>query len=281
MKFNPILPYPILSKENDNYIASSFDVLVTPKKSFGQLILEAEYVLNNVGLKDLIDQGKAVFALHIECPLTSFRMVFKSNQQTLMIKIEEEKLRGRMDVHAFILAKERIINYTNPNWNTFYMGIPITYEKGNILAFANAAEIVLHEEAAEEQNLPSIVTIRRVGNREYVGIELSTNQILVLLPEQMYQKYAEYGNSRLNDTILTMIIFPALIDVFHNIKAEPSAFEDNRWYQVLTQIFENNNISFERILNDQMPVIDAVQLVLRNPLIASFKEIEKLLGQED
>jgi hypothetical protein len=281
MKFNPALPYPILSKENDSHENSSFDVLVVPKKSFGQLVLEAEFVLNNAGLQDLIDQGKAVFALHIECPLTSFRRVDKSDQQTLTIKIDEQQLRGRMDVHAFILANEQIVDYTNPDWNTFYMGVPITYEKGNILAFGSASEIVLHEEAAEEQNLPSIVTIRRAGNREYVGIELGTNQILVLLPEVMYKQYAEYGSSRLKDTILSLIIFPALIDVFHTIKDEPSAYEDNRWYQVLAQIFENNHVPFERVLNDQMPVIEAVQLVLRNPLIASFKEIKKFLAEED
>jgi hypothetical protein len=281
MKFNPALPYPILSKENDSYDNSSFNVLVIPKKSFGQVMLEAEFVLNNAGLQDLIDQGKAVFALHVECPLTSFRRLVKSDQQTLTIKIEEQQLRGRMDVHAFILANERIVNYANANWNTFYMGIPITYEKGNILAFGTAEEIVLHEEPAKEQNLPSIVTIRRAGNREYVGIELGTNQILVLLPEQLFKQYAEYGSSRLKNTILSMIILPALIDVFHTIKAEPSAYEDNRWYQVLAQIFENNQVPFERVLNDQMPVIEAVQLVLRNPLIASFKEIEKFLGQED
>jgi hypothetical protein len=281
MKFNPALPYPILSKENHSYNNSSFDVQVIPKKSFGQLMLEVEFVLKNEGLQDLINQGKAIFALHIECPLTSFRNLFKGDQKTLSIKIEEQQIRGRIDVHAFILANERIVDYMNADWNTFYFGIPITYEKGNILAFGNAEEIVLHEEAAEEQNLPSIVTVRRAGNREYLGIELGTNQILVLLPEQLYKQYADYGSSRLKDTILSMIILPALIDVFHTIKADSSAYEDTRWYQVLVQIFENNHVPFERVLNDQLPVIEAVQLVLRNPLIASFKEIEKFLGQED
>lgn len=281
MKFNPSLPYPVLSKGNDSYNDSSFIVKVVAKKSFGQLVLEAEFVLNNAGLQDLINQGKAVFALHIECPHTSFRRLDKDDQQTLTIKIEEQHLRGRVDVHAFILANDRIVDYTNANWNSFYTGVPITYEKGNTLAFGGAVEIVLHEEAAEEQNLPSIVTIRRAGNREFIGIELGADQILVLLPEQLYKQYAEYGGSRLKDTILSLIIFPALIDVFHTIKAEPSAYEDNRWYQVLEQIFENNHIAFERVLNDQMPVIEAAQLVLRNPLVASFKEIEKFLKQED
>lgn len=281
MKFNPALPYPVLSKGNDSYVNSSFDVQLVSKKSFGQLVLEVEFALNNASLQDLINQGKAIFALHIECPQTSLRRLVKSDLQTLTIKIDEHQLRGRIDVHTFILANERIDDYTNADWNSFYIGVPITYDKGNMLASGNAVEIVLHEEAVEEQSLPSIVTVRRAGNREYIGIELGTNQILVLLPERLYKQYAEYGESRLKDTILSMLILPALIDVFHTIKIEPSTYEDNRWYQVLVQIFENNHVPFERVLNDQMPVIEAAQLVLRNPLVASFKEIEKFLAQED
>ena len=281
MKFNTALPYPVLTKENDSYKNSSFDVRVVAKKSFGQLVLEAVFELNNEGLQSLIDQGKAVYALHIECPNTSRRLLIKGNEQMLTAKIEEQQLRGRMDVHAFILANERIVDYTNADWNSFYNGVSITYEKGNVLAFGSAVEIVLHEEEIEEQKLPSIVTVRRAGNREFFGIELSTDQILVLLPEQLYKQYAEYGGTRLKETILSMVILPALIDVFHTIKADPSAYEDYRWYQVLVHIFEKNHVPFERILNDQMPVIEAAQLVLRNPLIASFKEIEKLLAQED
>ncbi|MED2793056.1 hypothetical protein P4256_15100 [Bacillus wiedmannii] len=279
MKFNPVLPYPVLSKENDSYYDSDFDVQVIAKKSFGQLVLEAEFVLDNPSLQDLINQGKAVFVLHYECSHTSFRGMAKSNQETLTIQLDEQQVRGKIDVHSFILANERIVDYINPNWNSFYAGFPITYEKGNSLAFGGAAEIVLHEEAAEEQKLPSIVTIRRASNRELVGIELGADQILVLLPEKLYKQYANYGGSRLKDTILSLIILPALIDVFHTIKVEPSSFEDNRWYKVLVQIFENNNVQFDRVLNDQIPVIEAAQLVLRNPLVASFKEMGKFLVQ--
>lgn len=281
MKFNPLLPYPVLSKENDNYNNSSFDVQLDAKKSFGHLVLEAKFVLDNPGIQDLIDQGKAVFALHIECPQTSFRKLVKEHQQILITKCEEKQLRSRIDVHALILANDCIVDYTNEDWNSFYTGVSFTYEKGSILAFGKAVEIVLHEVAEEEQNLPSIVTIRRASNREYVGIELGPNQILVLLPEQLYKQYAEYGGSRLKDTILSMIIFPALIHVLHTIKTNPSDYQDDRWYQVLSQIFENNHVPFERVLNDQMPVIEAAQLLLRNPLVASFKEIEKFLVQED
>jgi len=281
MKFNSALPYPVLTKENDHYINSSFDVAVQAKKSFGQLHIEANFLLENEGLQQLIIEGKAMYVLHIECPQTSYRKLQKSSVGLITVKIDDNHLRGKIDVHTFIVANERIENYTNDKWNKFYAGVPITYDKGNMLAVGDAVELVLHEDPTETQNLPSIVTIRRVEKAEYMAIDLGPDQIIIQLPRKMYDQYAQYGNSRLKETILTMVILPCLVDVFHTLKYNATEYEESRWYQVLEQIFENNHVPFSKILNDQMPVLEAAQLVLRNPLITSFNEIEKLIKEED
>src|SRR5690606_26934476 len=106
-------------------------------------------------------EGKAKYALHVECPQTSFRKIYQSDESRIEANIPENRIRGKIDVHAFVLAKETIENYTNPNLNNFYKGASITYEKGNILALGDAVEITLHEDDLESLNLPSIVTIRR------------------------------------------------------------------------------------------------------------------------
>ena len=281
MKFNSALPYPVLTKENDHYINSSFDVAVQAKKSFGQLHIEANFLLENEGLQQLIIEGKAMYVLHIECPQTSYRKLQKSSVGLITVKIDDNHLRGKIDVHTFIVANERIENYTNDKWNKFYAGVPITYDKGNMLAVGDAVELVLHEDPTETQNLPSIVTIRRVEKAEYMAIDLGPDQIIIQLPQKIYDQYAQYGNSRLKETILTMVILPCLVDVFHTLKYNATEYEESRWYQVLEQIFENNHVPFSKILNDQMPVLEAAQLVLRNPLITSFNEIEKLIKEED
>lgn len=281
MKLNSSLPYPVLTKENDSYKDSSFEVDVQAKKTFGQLQIEAKFLLENIGIADLIAQEKAVYALHIECPQTSFRQLIKTTDEMVIIKIDEQQLRGKIDVHPFILANERIEQYSNASWNSFYSGVHITFDKGNMLAVGDAVELVLHEDPTETQNLPSIVTIRRVEKAEYMAMDLGPEQIIIQLPQKMYDQYAQYGNSRLRETILTMVILPGLIDVFHTLKTDVTAYEDCRWYQVLMQIFENNHLPFTKVVNEQVSVLEAAQLVLRNPLITSFNEIEKFIGEED
>lgn len=281
MKLNSELPYPVLSKDNDHYINSSFDVEVEVKKVFGELVIDANFLLNNSGLESLIAEEKACFVLHIECPQTSYRVVKKSFTNRLTINIDENILRNKIDVHPLIVANDRIENYTNSNWNEFYSSLLITYEKGNILASSDAIELILHEDSTETQNLPSIVTIRRVEKLEFMSVDLGMEQIIIELPQKVYNQYAQYGDTRLKETILTLVILPCLIDVFHILKEDTSSFEDYHWYQVLMQIFENNHLSFTKVINEEISVMEAAQRVLRNPLIASFKEIDKLLSEED
>lgn len=281
MKLNSELPYPVLSKDNDHYINSSFDVEVEVKKVFGELVIDANFLLNNSGIESLIAEEKACFVLHIECPQTSYRVVKKSFTNRLTINIDENILRNKIDVHPLIVANDRIENYTNSNWNEFYSSLLITYEKGNILASSDAIELILHEDSTETQNLPSIVTIRRVEKLEFMSVDLGMEQIIIELPQKVYNQYAQYGDTRLKETILTLVILPCLVDVFHILKEDTSSFEDYHWYQVLMQIFENNHLSFTKVINEEISVMEAAQRVLRNPLIASFKEIDKLLSEED
>lgn len=281
MKLNSELPYPVLSKDNDHYVNSTFDVEVEVKKVFGELVIDANFLLKNSGIESLIAEGKACYVLHIECPQTSYRVVKKSFTNRLTINIDEKILRNKIDVHPLIVANDRIENYTNSNWNDFYSSLLVTYEKGNILASSDAIELILHEDPTEMQNLPSIVTIRRVEKLEFMSVDLGMEQIIIELPQKVYNQYAQYGDTRLKETILTLVILPCLVDVFHILKEDTSSFEDYHWYQVLMQIFENNHLSFTKVINEEISVMEAAQRVLRNPLIASFKEIDKLLSEED
>ncbi|WP_339252958.1 hypothetical protein NSQ43_03215 [Sporosarcina sp. FSL W8-0480] len=281
MRFNSSLPYPVLNKENDNYQSSKFEVELKAEKSFGQVSLEMFCTLENEGIERLIAEGKALYVMHIECPQTSFRSIVKSSLPNISTKISDHQLRGKMEVRPFVVAAATINNYTNVQLNDFYRELPLTFEKGNMLATADAIEIILHEEDTETQNLPSIITVRRVEKSEYMSIQMSSDQILIELPKEIYDKYAEYAGSRLKDTILATVFTPCLVDVFHTLKEDNTGYEDYKWYQVLEQIFDNNNIPFTQVLDGTVPVIQAVQLVLRNPLGKSFKEIEKLIKEED
>ncbi|HWJ78237.1 MAG TPA: hypothetical protein VNR61_09160 [Niallia sp.] len=281
MKFNNSFPYPVLSTENDNYKNSRFETTIEAQKSFGQLNINLKCDLQDSNIAQLIAEEKARFALHIECPQTSFRQIFQSDIPKISASIPNKQLRGKVDVHPFVLVNKRIENYNNPSLNDFYKGLPIIFEKGNILALGEAVEITLLEEDEESLNLPSIVTIRRSESAKDMLVSLNSPQIIIELPKHVYNNYAQNADSRLKDTILSVVILPCLIDVFYALKEDSADYSEYKWYQVLEQIFKKNNVPFSHVVDGTLPVLKAAQMVLQNPLEKAFGEIQKLNEAEE
>ncbi|RKJ66275.1 hypothetical protein D7X33_25165 [Butyricicoccus sp. 1XD8-22] len=276
MKFNNSFPYPVLSVENDDYIGSKFETKIEAQKTFGQLYINLNCNLQDSKIASLINEGKAKYALHVECPQTSFRKIYQSEETKIVANIPENQLRGKIDVHPFILANETIEGYTNPNLNDFYTDATITYEKGNILALGEAVEVTLFEEDLESQNLPSIVTVRRSESAKELVVSLNSPQIIIELPKTVYDQYAINAGSRLKETILSMVILPSLVEVFYTLKEDSADYSEYKWYQVLEQIFKKNNIPLTQVIDGTIPVLRAAQMVLQNPLEKAFNEIQKL-----
>jgi hypothetical protein len=70
---NRLFPYPVLAFYNDDYINSLFDVSVSTE--IGKQVIKFAFDVNleNDLLYNLIENDDADFAIHIECPSTSFR----------------------------------------------------------------------------------------------------------------------------------------------------------------------------------------------------------------
>lgn len=281
MKFNGSFPYPVLTSENDNYKKSSFETTIEAEKSFGQLYINLNCNLQDTKIAELIAEEKARYALHIECPQTSFRQIYQSEQPIITAKIPDNLLRGKIDVHPFILANTKIEDYTNPNLDDFYQGYPITFEKGNILALGEAVEVVLFEEDEESHNLPSIVTVRRVEKDKVMTVDIDSDQIIIKLPKIEYDQYAINASSRLKETILSVVILPSLVDVFYRLKDNSEDYAEYKWYQVLTRIFEKNNRPLSQVINGTLSPLEAAQMVLQQPLEKAFNEIKKFNETED
>lgn len=277
MRFNYSFPYPVLSPENDDYKGSSFESSVEAQKTFGELYITLQCRLQDDEIARLIHEGKAKYALHVECPQTSFRRIYQSEDSKIVATIAENLLRGKIEVHAFIIANEMIQGYTNPNLNEFYKDVSITYEKGNILALGEAVDIILHEDDLESQNLPSIVTIRRSEGAKEMMVSLSQDYIIIELPKAVYDQYAANAQSSLKETILSMVILPCLMEVFYALKENGAEeYSEYKWYQVMEQIFRRNSVPLNQIIDTDFPVLKAAQMVLQNPLEKAFSEIQKL-----
>ncbi|WP_156576507.1 hypothetical protein [Bacillus luti] len=275
MKISNSYPYPVLYKENDDYYHSDFEVEFKVDDSFGELKIKGQFILQNEGIQNLIENEMATFMVHMECPQTSFRKTYLSKGETILISVKNHYLRGKVFVHSFVIAQKKISNYTNQLLNEWYKDTSINFEKGNFLAIGNAIEVMLLEENIEHMNLPSIVSIYKSKEKEIMEIELHAHNIGIMLPEFEYEQYEQSANSMLKNTILSLIIMPCLLEVFSRVAENKEEYEEYTWYQVIERLFRENGHSISDVGSDSLSALAAAQLVLQKPLKTSFEEIEK------
>lgn len=275
MKISTSYPYPVLHEENDDYINSKFESTIITKNSFGELKLDISFELTNMTIYDLIKNGDAVFMVHIECSKTSYRDIFTTDEPYISISISTDVLSGKVEVNTFIVANSNISDYRNNDLNKWYEGVSISYEKGNFLAIGNAIEITLNEDNIELLNLPSIVKIRRLEKKEYMEVDFMQDNITIGLPAYEYDQYANNAGHMLKHTIISTVILPSLVQVFSIINSVED-ISDFVWFQVLENIFKENNYNIRDVGTDNLPALKATQMVLKKPILESFKEIERL-----
>lgn len=281
MKINTSYPYPVINKNNDDYKDSSFKAAFDIKHSFGEIVIHVDFYLENDEIQRLIEKETCVFMLHVECGQTSYRNAFRTIRNTLDISIPAEKLRGKIEIHSFIIANEKIEDYSNNRLNDWFQGIPISFEKGNILAIGEGIETTLYDDTLELLNLPSIAKVTKSLKNDYMEVEYNSDIISISLPEYEYKQYATKAKSNLKNTILSNIILPSLVYIFTKVSENSEELEEYTWYQVLEKIFEENNYRLEDVGTDSLSALKAAQMVLRKPIKTSFEEIEKFHKMED
>ncbi|MFD1851408.1 hypothetical protein [Oceanobacillus bengalensis] len=281
MKINTSYPYPVLYMNNDDYVRSAFRTDIAIHEAFGEVKIHVQYNLENEVMERLIEKERSVYLIHVECAQTSFRNVYRTTKNELEVSIPTKKLRGKIDIHSFVIANERIEGYTNPSLNEWFQGIALTFEKGNILAIGDAIETTLYEENLEMLDLPSIAKVTKSLKNEFMEVELNSDIITISLPAYEYSQYAMNAKSNLKDTILATVILPSLVYVFTKLNDNQEDLEEYTWYQVLDKIFADNNHRIEDVGSDSLSALKAAQMVLRKPLKASFEEIEKRNRMED
>ena len=141
-----LYPYPILADFNNDYIDSQFNIAVIVQSYPNELCLEFRPELNNSGIKTLINNNQAYYAVHIECALTSFRKLVIIPTDGLVYKIPADCIEGPISFCPFIIAKTDIVNYSNEKFNTDYEGIVFDIEAGNIIAIGQEVQTRVEKE---------------------------------------------------------------------------------------------------------------------------------------
>ena len=213
-------PYPVLSPITNSYLDSKFDIVISPEITKEKIVLKFTVELSDEGLRNLIDKEQATFAVHVECPSTRYRNMYKFSTNYLEIEINSGKVNNAIHCCPFILANKEILGYTNPNFNEIYRGLSFDIEKHNVLASSTTNVVTVSKDYDEIKNVRSIFSIiQDFSGDNVIKANYENDKIVIKIPKDQFEDYRIAKSVPFNtSTIHAILIIPVLLQIFENIK---------------------------------------------------------------
>lgn len=273
-------PYPVMERIGNAYKEFSFNVTTNVKREGYNIVFEFSSDIADDQISQLIKEGNAVFAYHIQCAQTCYRAAFETTEKTLSKTIKEEELNGLVEVCPFIITKKDVKSFSSENFSSDYMGIRFDIDKGGILAIGDQSEHMINKDLQDLNNAasPFLVIPNPASNAENMSVELSEKKIYVVLPQEQHGIYRSMGHSRdAQKAMHAMIFVPALMSVFQELKrrfentGDFAEFSEYQWIRALEKVAEKRfNKKLEELLSIKEP-LELSQMFLKNPMNDAFE----------
>ena len=226
-------------------------------------------------IQELINCGLAEYVIHIECPTTAYRKIWSLPLPRIDIDIPYSKVNGLIERTAFIVAKHDIENFSCSDWNEDFNSVTFSLKKGTMLAYQNFPKLKIQKNYEEFVNKNSIFIVYKIPLEDNpMIVDLNSNYVKIGLSSKEYEMYEiNNKNPQMQPILNSMIIFPALIYVFEQLKQiSLEEYEDFAWYNSLVKFFGNELESEPENINS----IELAHKIMDSPLSKAFSGISGL-----
>ncbi|MCR5523955.1 MAG: hypothetical protein K6F64_10070 [Clostridia bacterium] len=287
MKIRPrYFPYPVIATNNDSYLNTTFENDVLFEQSGYNIIFTLQASTNNTEINKLLEEGKVSFVHHIECAQTCFRKAIVTGDGSVEELIPQSKLNGIVQINSFIVARVDLTRYKNSDFSQDYKGFSFSIKKGCLLAIGKSIEIEISKQKDDLENTSSIFSVLPLidPNETFIKVDTSNSKkILIYLPYKSYNIYRNSSsNLELQSVMHSMIIIPALMQAFEELKASRNdlyLYSDCRWFNSLKKACKQLKISLDETELENLDPYKAAQMLLDSPTVRALDYL--IGGQED
>lgn len=280
-------PHPVLNEFDSGYENAHFKSIVTTKSENGYINIDVSFILDCKYLESLIKVGLASYAVHLECKATRFRIVEKSNENSISIEINSKRVNKEMEVCCLIVANQNIDDFKSDDFIEDFSGISFQIDKGEILAH-DTDKIINIEKTGESEKVPSIfaITFEEGKVKEPLSWQASGKKIIIKISKDNFYRYKgiiKVENFRA--AIANMLIIPVLTEIISIIKEESDESEytlsnDEECYKVIENKLVALGYETPKKLKAETSVSVAYKL-LGNLLDNSLVSLENFLMEEE
>ena len=279
MKINAdrLFPYPMLAEGRDDYKTCKFDAKIKPSyDAADNLILESNFSTDCAEIKNLIADGSAEYLLHVECPATIYRETFNQSRENFLCKVPLNRVKKNLDCVALIVLRKDVENFSCRDWNDDFTWLTFNLAKGSVLAYQNFQPLTLPEDKDIFKNVSSIFSVyKKLGSVAPFDVEITSEKIKIGLNEKDYLRYRRYcSNPKMQPILNAMIILPALVYVFEELKIEGAeeVHNSSAWFLSLAAAYRRKKINFVDHLYEE-DSFHLAQEVMNLPLTKALENI--------
>lgn len=275
---NRLYPYPVLRSSTGDYLHTTFKCTITPQVSEKECRFLFVMVCNNKTITKLIEDGKAMYAVHIECKYTYYRDLKFSPDDKFSINLDSSLVDQQIEVCPVIVATEDVVGYTCSDLDDVYVGEHIVIKKGNPIAIGNQATIEITKERDNLKKLSQPFCILPYPDsnpnrpiEKFASIDYTdNNQLIIYLPKEDFAILSRVQNPKNIDTIHAAMYFSALIEALDYMKMDASEEDqDKRWYIALNTKAIDKGLG--EIKGNQRSAFELAQILFDYPLTRWLK----------
>lgn len=282
MRFKEKLsPYPILDDYSNDYVKSNFTADIKAQRNFNSISGKIEFHMNNPEIMELIQNGKAEYVVHIECPATCYRKIIETSETETEFRLNSSDIAKDIEISTFIVSTKAIINFHSDDFHPDYHGLTFNILSNQILAVGTHTGISVKRDDRDLESLPSIIKIKSTDNDSNVTLNVNTDSddyIIIGLSKKAYEIYTRLGKTLFNKTMLHSVIVFAMVVVLQRMCAnkDDENFNTRHWFVVINNILEENNCSLDRIDPEDDSLLNVCQEIFGDPVSNCFKELENI-----
>ena len=281
-----LFPYPVLNSEKiysqykESSFSLSYDENISDDKQF--------YELNNLHceidsdlLVGLIKDEKAEIICIVECPSTMFRQSYSLPFEGMDLEIPLTDLNNKVNVSAFVVAKEDIDDFHTDDFLNGYEGISFAIEKHDILAADDGYVNTIDFDDFEDNKQKSIFLVIKDKNINdgTMRVEYDSEKITICLPEKEWNEYDKTKRiSKFESLYFSVIAIPALGYALSCLQRNDPSVDmlkiDYKWFNSFAAAYKNYH--GEELTDDvfiKMNTNLESQMVLNNPVTKAVDQI--------
>ncbi|QBR39533.1 hypothetical protein EHF36_01935 [Kerstersia gyiorum] len=283
MQIKPRLyPHPVLAWFSDDYCAAMFQPAfeVSGNKGFYKIRMTCR--TSSRSINRLIEEKKAAYAVHIECPATRYRALFSSPDQSFEIDIPVADIDGKVEVCRLIVASKEISNYASDEFHPDFTGRSFNLLRGDVLAVAEDITFYADKKSDELAKLPSIFSIRRSPDNSAapMDVDLTGDRIVVHLSPATYEKFTSLNSDELvRSTLSSALLVPALVLALEKVMRpeDREGLMDLRWCRTVIKKLKDIGIDAESLSESGENSLVLSNKLIGDPLSAALEDLTQIL----